>query len=727
MPAIADFPLLLSLVEAGLKGTLILLGGLAATALMRRNSASSRHVVWLTVLTALLLLPVAGALVPAWRILPAGTALSTRVAPASPAATDPAATAPQASPRLAADAAPADGSPLTSAPAQDPAPAPVDWKGIGLMVWAAGAAVLLLRLLVGVARVRRIARRARELGDDGWITLTDRLSRRLGVGRIVRLLRDDSASVPMTWGVFRPVVLLPEEADGWSSERRAVVLAHELAHVRRWDALTQWIAHLAVALYWFNPLVWIAARRLRQEREHACDDAVLETGVGATAYADHLLTIVRSLGTASGPAAALAMARRSQFEGRLLAILDSAVRRGSVSRIAAAATVVAALGCVVPLAAMRAAAPVAALPGGAEKTSHAPEPGRVAEPHGTDGARPTEPKRGTQLPPVQAGVSASQTQAGGTEPASPAGSAGGANPAPVGGGSTSALLQRLEDRPDPGLYSEIIRAAERIESDTERRLVLMALLERPDLSRENIGGIVAATRTMSSDTERRLVLGGTLEHRAFPSPSIPATFVEAVSRFSSETELRIVITGLFERYRVEPRALAALLRVVGSRTRSSTEQRLMLTTAAELQRLEGDARRAYLEAAGRIVSGTDRALALSALTRNGDAPTTAHHAATGGADNVWNADISLDLDGRDVTITAAGVVFGARRWDIRAINPGGRLLVEVATPRETRRVTATRGSDGRPVFTYTVNGARQAFDATGRSWMAEIIREFTGS
>src|SRR5688572_9335042 len=150
MQAIAEFPLLLALVEAGLKGSLILLGGLAATALMRRNSASSRHVAWLTVLTALLLLPIAGALVPAWRGLPAGTALPSLAAPA-PAAVVPAPAAPE-SPRGAAE--PAGGvAAVTSTPARGPAPAPVDWKRLGMMVWAAGAAVLLLRLLVGVARV----------------------------------------------------------------------------------------------------------------------------------------------------------------------------------------------------------------------------------------------------------------------------------------------------------------------------------------------------------------------------------------------------------------------------------------------------------------------------------------------------------------------------------------------------------------------------------------------
>jgi hypothetical protein len=136
----------------------------------------------------------------------------------------------------------------------------------------------------------------------------------------------------MTWGVRSPVILLPADADQWNADRRRVVLAHELAHIRRWDALTQWAGHLAVVLFWFHPLVWMAAHRLRQEREKACDEAVLEIGTRPHVYADHLLDLAYSLGSSPPPAAALAMARRSQFEGRLLAILDFPHRGRPVGR-----------------------------------------------------------------------------------------------------------------------------------------------------------------------------------------------------------------------------------------------------------------------------------------------------------------------------------------------------------------------------------------------------------
>ena len=129
-------------------------------------------------------------------------------------------------------------------------------------------------------------------------------------------------------------MLLPEDADEWTEERRRYVLVHEMAHVKRLDALTQLLGQFALAIFWFNPLVWIANRRLQLEREHACDDYVLRHGTQPSTYAADLLDMVQSLGTpahrAAQPAfAALAMARRSEFEGRMLSILDPVLDRPS--------------------------------------------------------------------------------------------------------------------------------------------------------------------------------------------------------------------------------------------------------------------------------------------------------------------------------------------------------------------------------------------------------------
>src|SRR3954463_2027201 len=99
----------------------------------------------------------------------------------------------------------------------------------------------------------------------------------------------------VTWGALEPRILLPAGADEWTDLRIGAVLGHELAHVRRHDWFIQLVGELARAMYWFNPLVWIACDRLRLESERACDDAVLGLGFDSTQYATELLELARML------------------------------------------------------------------------------------------------------------------------------------------------------------------------------------------------------------------------------------------------------------------------------------------------------------------------------------------------------------------------------------------------------------------------------------------------
>src|SRR5262245_13535269 len=163
--------------------------------------------------------------------------------------------------------------------------------------------------------------------------------------------------MPLTWGVWKPVVLLPEESDHWSAEWRRIVLLHELAHIKRRDCLTQLLAQFVCAIYWFNPLVWIAARRLRIEREIACDDYVLQTGTRASDYAKYLLDFAGVMNTNGSPAGlpspAAAGLACSQLESRVRSILDPAIKRKSLSRKALSIVFAVAACLLIPFAALQ--------------------------------------------------------------------------------------------------------------------------------------------------------------------------------------------------------------------------------------------------------------------------------------------------------------------------------------------------------------------------------------
>src|SRR5204863_8842 len=117
-----------------------------------------------------------------------------------------------------------------------------------------------------------LSRRTPVVSDAPWSAQAQQLAAGLGLSR-VRFLRTGASTMPMAWGIFRSSVLMPAEADTWPAHRLRVVLLHELAHVKRRDCVTHLVAQIACAAYWFNPLVWMAARRLRTERERACAEA----------------------------------------------------------------------------------------------------------------------------------------------------------------------------------------------------------------------------------------------------------------------------------------------------------------------------------------------------------------------------------------------------------------------------------------------------------------------
>ena len=346
-------------IELTFKGIMILAAAGLLSVGLRNASAASRHAVWSLALGALLLLPILTWAVPAWRvaILPAppapvaenaslNTETSDAVAERLPLALPShATTGATVAPQFEAASAPL----ATAAPEW-----PLNAAQIALLVWAAGATLVLARLLLGTLRMRRITRNADRLIDYPWSMLTNRIRGQLDIRDHVAIYVSAEVAMPMTWGVLIPVIVLPPESSAWSGEWRRLVLLHELAHIKRRDCLTQMLAHLASGLYWFNPLVWVAARQLRIERELACDDCVLEVGTWASDYANYLVEIAQTFEAVEPVAPVTVGMACSQLENRVRAILDPRLNRRHLSR-RGKATLAVAMACALwPLAALQA-------------------------------------------------------------------------------------------------------------------------------------------------------------------------------------------------------------------------------------------------------------------------------------------------------------------------------------------------------------------------------------
>lgn len=313
------------------KAAVPLVAAALANMALRRRSAALRHMVWMSALLGSLAVPVLSWTLPGWRIPIAASAPDR--APVAPAPAFPGNAAGSNRENLKFEISnlkfQESALGIRPTPATVPTRAPVDWVRRIRTAWIIGAACALLPPVVGAVGLLLLARRVATVSDPALVEQARELSAAIGLHRRVRLLQSSDAAMPMTWGWFRPTVLLPAEFGTWSEERQRVVLLHELGHIKRFDCLTQHAAQFAAAIYWFNPLTWLAAHRMRVERERACDDLVLLAGARPSDYARHLLTIARTLQSPGiAGAAAVAMARRSQLESRILSILDPRLRRG---------------------------------------------------------------------------------------------------------------------------------------------------------------------------------------------------------------------------------------------------------------------------------------------------------------------------------------------------------------------------------------------------------------
>jgi beta-lactamase regulating signal transducer with metallopeptidase domain/thiol-disulfide isomerase/thioredoxin len=365
----------LMLTDFAVKSALVL--GITAIAAycLRSKSAATVHRVWTLGFAALLAAPAAGLLLPqrGVEVVPRISASSPPVvvvtgddaqrAPTYTTATIPTAPLPQAA------LSPSDASVKEAAPisvegdhesAVIPSPSTDEksvrsprwtWSSIVAAAWVMVAVVLFSRMALQHALLARLLRRCAPVVDEEWACSAAEAARRLGLVRPVRLVTHAAAKTPATAGAWRPTILLPSDADRWTASQRQLVLLHELAHVKRFDVLWQFVAGAACAIHWFNPLAWYGLSQLRRLRELACDDLVLDGQQPPTDYAETMLQVARAYQPLR-LAGTIGMARGANVERRILAILDSArnrlplTRRGATALAVVATTLILGVGSV---------------------------------------------------------------------------------------------------------------------------------------------------------------------------------------------------------------------------------------------------------------------------------------------------------------------------------------------------------------------------------------------
>lgn len=675
-----------ALLDASAKGLALCLAALAVAATLRRASAATRHLVWRLAFVGLLALPVVGALTPAWRVpLPVPEEMTTPL-PAGERVSE--------APRPPAPPLP-DEQPVVATPTvAEPYLSNLSWRAVALGLWLTGALAVLAPLVVSLLRVGYQRRQARPVRDAAWIEALDGARAGLGIRRAVELVEGGEAAMPMTWGWRRPVVLLPAGSGSWPASRRRAVLLHELAHVARGDYLTQLVSELARALHWWNPLVWMAARKLRLESEHACDDQVLRAGARASDYAGDLLDIARSLRALRATApAGLAMARPSELTGRLLAVLDPRRNRRSLSRWLALPAWLVAACVVVPLAALAPAVEPEA-EAGAQAVPTPPtlskKPRHLSH-IDINGTQTFEWRDGNQKIKIRTegkidlneDWTAITRLSRGAEMRLEAEDAWHEQRLDVepGEGGRPVYTWKVDGRERPfdaegrkwlqAMLLQFVRgtgyaAPERVASILKRQGpqgVLAEISQIPsnyvkriyfeNLFKNRLGADVVeralaqAGREIESDFELRQALTAAAESQSLSGPTA-LTYAEAARAIGSDFELRNALAALVDKGQLGPKSLTAILqtaRQIGSDFELAT---LLTEVAGKTTLTDPEVRRAYVEAVDEIGSDFELRKALTAIVERGDLPADALVAVLQSA-----RDLGSDFERATLLVTVA--------------------------------------------------------------------------
>jgi beta-lactamase regulating signal transducer with metallopeptidase domain len=293
------------MVDWSMKSVFTVALGLAWVLLLRRRSAATRHLIWRITIAAIALLPLAMALTskagaPAV-MEPIQAPVRAMVLHLEP----PRAQHAYLNQRFASMAEEADAMGSNE-------------EQIAGLVYAIGLLGMLAFWVTGWVKIRRIVKTAAPAAE-------------VSSSHRVLVATDPELRVPITFGLIRPVILLPKESEEWPDQRVLAAILHESGHIARKDWAWQTASHLMRALQWFNPAVWVMNGMLQSTSETATDDEVLmQFAMGASTYAGELLKVAEA---ASGNLhEAMAMARPGGVASRLRRIVAEGIDRARPRR-----------------------------------------------------------------------------------------------------------------------------------------------------------------------------------------------------------------------------------------------------------------------------------------------------------------------------------------------------------------------------------------------------------
>ena len=320
------------LVQLAVASTLLLVMATTASGLLRQSAASQRHMIWAACLLALLLAPAVASLLPGWSIrmpvLPFWSDSAAPVIESTRGATPDVSGMTEAGAAISLPGVDRPEAAGLNGPVDKPS---VAWAEIVALLYLVIAGGLLLHLGYRISRVFIRLRSLSAVSDPHTTALVDHAAQGLGLRSRVDVLCDPDESTPWTWCLMRPVIVLPAEFAEWLPEERFNAVAHELAHIGRWDLAMSLLARVCAAIYWFQPLVWLAVRQMGKEAEYACDDRVLLAGASGPDYATQLLKLARSIQRAGDAAAPILAMSGPPLSARIDRILAHTMRRNHVT------------------------------------------------------------------------------------------------------------------------------------------------------------------------------------------------------------------------------------------------------------------------------------------------------------------------------------------------------------------------------------------------------------